>query len=62
MSRTVSPYFLTEQSRAVLASESQRIRAHLAQRRAQREAASGLPKDATEKQHDELARERWERT
>lgn len=59
---SVSPYHLTEESRAILASESQRIRAHLAQRRALRQAALGLPKDATEQKHDELARERWERT
>ena len=35
MSRTVSAYHLTAESRAVLAAEGQRIRARLAERRAQ---------------------------
>lgn len=62
MTARVSPYHLSDEARAVLASESQRIRAHIAQRRAQRQAAPGLPKDQAEQQRDALARERWERT
>ena len=41
MSRTVSAYHLTPASRAVLASEGQRIRARLAERRAQRASEEG---------------------
>lgn len=41
MSRTVSAYHLTAASRAVLASEGQRIRAVLAERRAQRASEDG---------------------
>jgi len=37
----VSPFYLTEHSRAVLASEGQRIRARLAERRAQRASEDG---------------------
>ncbi len=41
MSSTVNPYHLTATSRAVLASEGQRIRAQLAERRAQRASEDG---------------------
>lgn len=41
MSRTVSAYHLTAESRAVLAAEGQRIRARLAERRAQRASDEG---------------------
>ena len=41
MSARVSPYYLTAASRAVLASEAQRIRARLAERRAQRASEEG---------------------
>ena len=43
MSRTVSAYHLTAESRAVLAAEGQRIRARLAERRAQRASEDGRP-------------------
>jgi len=41
VSASVSPYYLTAASRAVLASEGQRIRARLAERRAQRASEDG---------------------
>lgn len=41
MSARVSPYHLTPASRAVLASEGQRIRARLAERRAERASEEG---------------------
>lgn len=41
MSRTVSPYHLTPASRAVLAAEGQKIRARLAERRAERASEEG---------------------
>lgn len=43
MTARVSPFYLTEHSRAVLASEGQRIRAALAERRAQRASEDGRP-------------------
>lgn len=41
MSRRVSPYHLTPRSRAALMAEGQRIRARLAERRAQRASEEG---------------------